>query len=318
MIISRTPFRISFSGGGSDFKDFYSESTGTVLSVTIDKYIYLSMHPLFNSNCYHLKYSENETPCFIDRIKHPIIKEVFSRYGIFGIDFNSSSDIPSGTGLGSSSSFTVGLINLCNAYQNTFVRKEEIAKEACEIEIEKLKSPIGKQDQYAAACGGMNFIQFNPDESVVVEKINLSEKKKKELENSLILFYLGGQRMSGSILSDQKKRISQNVPILKKMVKLTEDLKNELKNDSIDNFGTILNEGWQYKKELSTNISNGTVDHWYEMALDSGAKGGKLLGSGGTGFLLLFVPEGKDILRSIMRLYELPFKFENSGTTIIY
>lgn len=318
MIISRTAFRISFAGGGSDFREYYQKEGGAVLSTTIDKYVYLSMHPLFNSKGFHLKYFNNEIIKDIEHIKHPIIKEVFSRFDICCTDFNSSADVPSGTGLGSSSSFTVGLINLCNSYNNSFMKKEDIAKEACEIEIDVLNSPIGKQDQYSVAIGGMNFIQFNPDESVCVEKIRLSEKKRVQLENSLILFYLGDSRKASSILTEQKYKIAENINTLRKMVKLAENLRDELKNDSIDNFGEILNEGWMYKKELSSNITNGTIDHWYNIAMENGAKGGKLLGAGGTGFLMLFVPEGKEMLRTVMRLYELPFKFENSGTTIIY
>jgi D-glycero-alpha-D-manno-heptose-7-phosphate kinase len=315
MIISKTPFRISFSGGSTDFKEFYQHESGCVISTTIDKYIYLSMHPLFNNNGYHLKYFKNELVDSIDKIQHPIIKEVFKRYNISGVDFNSSSDVPSGTGLGSSSSFTVGLINLCRHYKNTKDYKV-IGSEACNIEIDILKAPIGKQDQYAATIGGLKFYEFLPDESVLMSHITISEQKLKELEDSLILFYLGGQREACSVLSEQKKGIAANMPILRKMVKLTENLRNELNNNSIDNFGKILHEGWMYKKELSGNVSNGAVNFWYEKGLESGAEGGKLLGGGSTGFMLFFGDTKQ--LRANMRLLELPFKFENTGTQIIY
>lgn len=318
MIISRTPFRISFVGGGSDFREFYREDAGAVVSATIDKYVFLSMHPLFNSRGYHLKYFKNEMTENIDRIKHPIIREVFKRYLITGVDFNSSSDIPSGTGLGSSSSFTVGLLNLCNKYNQTVrLTKYELAEIACNIEIDCLKAPIGVQDQYAASFGGMNFIQFT-DQSVTVEKIRLSDEKKKILNDSLMLFYLGSVRKAETVLEDQQKNMADNRPGLRKMVKLAEDLRTELNNDSIDHFGEILDTGWHYKKELCKSISNGAVDFWYNKAKENGATGGKLLGAGSTGFMLLYVQGDKNIIRANMDLYELKFKFDDSGTSIIY
>lgn len=320
MLISKTPFRISFSGGGTDFREFYQHEPGCVVSTTIDKYIYLSMHPLFNNKGYHLKYYKNELCDSINKIQHPIIKEVFKRYNISSVDFNSSSDVPSGTGLGSSSSFTVGLINLCNHYNDAKEYKHNnIADLACYTEIDILKAPIGKQDQNAAFYGGLNYFRFNPDGTTDQENIQLSEGIKRKLEYSLILFYLGGSRETGSVLSGQKANIKQNIPILRKMVRLTEQLKNELNNDSIDNFGKILHEGWMYKKELSFNITNGNVDYWYNEGLKNGAEGGKLLGGGSTGFMLFYAPNGgKDLLRAKLRLLELPFKFENTGTQIIY
>lgn len=319
MIISRTPFRISFAGGGSDFQEYYRHEPGAVVSSTIDKYMFLSMHPLFNSNGYHLKYSKNEIVDDLSQIQHPIIREVFSDYLISGVDFNSSSDVPSGTGLGSSSSFTTGLINLCNTYKNIYIKKENIAKEACEIEIGRLQSPIGKQDQYAAAVGGLNFIQFNPDESVNIDKIHLSEDVRKKLENSLLLFYTGDNRASSSILSEQKNNITKKYSTLKKMVTLAENMRDELKNDSIFNFGKILHESWIYKKELAVNITNSSIDHFYDTAMNNGAEGGKLLGAGASGFLLFFVPlHRQERIRKLLGLYELHFKFEYSGTTIIY
>lgn len=318
MIISRTPFRISFSGGGSDFREFYHQEYGAVVSVTINKYVYLSMHPLFNNKGYHLKYFNNEITEDIERIRHPIIKEIFKRFGVYGVDFNSSSDIPSGTGLGSSSSFTVGLLNLCRTYFGLIHNKQMLAEAACNIEIDKLIAPIGKQDQFAAAYGGMNYIRFNSDESVNVEKIKLSENKKTELERSLMLFYIGNSRKTESVLAEQQKNVSLNHPVLKKMVKLAEDLRDELNNDSIHNFGQILSAGWHYKKELSKNITNGAIDFWYKKAIDNGATGAKLLGAGSGGFLLVCVPCDKSIIRANMDLYELPFKFEDSGTSIIY
>jgi D-glycero-alpha-D-manno-heptose-7-phosphate kinase len=318
MIIARTPFRISFVGGCSDVSEFYREEHGGVVSTTIDKYIYLSMHPLFYKKGYHLKYYENEIVDNIDQIKHPIIRQVFSNYNISGVDFNSSSDVPSGTGLGSSSSFTVGLINLCNAYKGTFISKMDIAKEACNVEINQLKTRIGKQDQYAAACGGLNYIQFNSDESVVVERLPLSPEVKTQLESSLLLFYLGGSRKTALIL-DGSWGPSYVKNIVRNLVRLAEVLRDDLKANNIDNVGDILDEGWNYKKELSHKISTLEIDNIYKKALRHGAAGGKLLGAGGTGFLLLRVPQDRqEEVRKALNLYELPFKFDDAGTTIIY
>lgn len=323
MIISRTPFRISFAGGGSDISDYYTKYTGAVLSTTINRYIYLSMHEYFNEDKILLKYSKNELVDSVNEINHPIIKEVFSDYNIKGVDFNSSADIPAGTGLASSSAFTSGLINLCNAYTGKFMSKEEIAKYACKIEIDRLKKPIGKQDQYACATGGINFIEFYKDGSVGVEKIILSQEKNTELNNSLLLFYLNSTRSAGEILNEQKKNInndSSKIDILSKMVNLAYLLREDLKNNNIENFGKILHNNWMLKKEMANSISNIDIDKYYNIGMQNGAEGGKLLGAGGGGFLLFFVrPENQDHFRSKMKdLKELSFMFDNTGTTIIY
>ena len=319
MIVSRTPFRISFAGGGTDFPEYYhNRGHGAVVSTTIDKYVYLSIHPLFGKKGYHLKYFNNESCSNLKDIRHPIIKEIFDRYNITGVDFGSSSDIPSGTGLGSSSSFTVGLIRLCREYAQVYSHPESIADEACHVEIDILNSPIGKQDQYACAYGGLNYIQFNADESVFIQKLHLSVYNMKQLQDRLILFYLGNPRNAESVLAEQKISISKNLHTLDKMVKLAENLRDELNNDNIDHFGEILDVGWQYKKELAGNVSNGAIDNWYKIAKENGATGGKVLGAGNGGFLLLYAPHGKDMLRANMRLYELPFKFELEGTQVFH
>jgi D-glycero-alpha-D-manno-heptose-7-phosphate kinase len=323
MIISRTPFRISFAGGGSDLEEFYNIKTGAVLSVSIDKYMYLSMHPLFNKNNFFLKYSKNEIVEDINHINHPIIREIFSDYKLSGIDFNSSADIPSGTGLASSSAFTVGLINLCNAYVHRFMSKEQIANYACEIEIARLQEPIGKQDQYACAIGGMNFLEFHPDNSVCVEKIHLSREKLLELEESLMLFYLGKTRSASSVLKEQKKIMGSDqdkFKIMEKMVELAYSLKAELQNNDISNFGQILHAGWNYKRGLASKITNSEIDANYDIAIKNGADGGKLLGAGGGGFLLLYAKKEKqlNIRNALSHLHQVEFSFENSGTTIIY
>ncbi len=323
MIITRTPFRISFAGGGSDLKNYYEKFGGSVLSVSINKYIYLSMHPYFDENAYLLKYSRTEQVQTLEDIQHPIIKDVFRKYNIKGVDFNSSADIPSGTGLASSSAFTVGLINLCNAYTDNYLDKEEIAKQACQVEIEDLKEPIGKQDQYACACGGLNFIQFHKCGMTEVEKLYLPSDSYHVLEDNLLMFYTGQTRAAGSILAEQKKNTTNDeakIANLHKMVQLSKDLKIELQRGNINAMGDILHAGWMYKKELAQGISNPDIDSAYEIAMANGARGGKLLGAGGGGFLLFYVEDQyKDKVRGALNnLKEIDFKFDNKGTNVIH
>jgi D-glycero-alpha-D-manno-heptose-7-phosphate kinase len=293
MIITKTPFRISFAGGGSDMAAYYGKYGGAVVSTAIDKYIYLSMHPYFFENGYLLKYSETEHAEAVEKIKHPIIREVFKKYSIKGVDFNSSSDIPSGTGLGSSSAFTGGLIQLCNVYTEHYITKEEIAAEACTIEIDVLGEPIGKQDQYACVCGGLNFIEFEPSGEVTVERLFLPYDGYKRLAGNLMLIYTGKSRSTAAILSEQRKNIDDGKKIenIHKMVKLARVLREELLKNNIDALGEIMNQGWMYKKELAGSISSDVIDSYYDLALKNGASGGKLLGAGGGGFLLFYVKE---------------------------
>lgn len=323
MIITRTPFRISFAGGGSDLADYYEKYGGSVVSVTINKYMYLIMHPYFNKDSYLIKYSKTEMVNNVNDIKHPIINCLFKKYKISGVDFNSTADIPAGTGLASSSAFTVGLINLCNAYTDKYMNKEDIAKLACEIEIEDLKEPIGKQDQYACACGGLNFIEFYKDGIVDVEKLYLMSNAYHSLERNLLMFYTGKTRSAGSILAEQKKNTSQDeakVRMLHKIVALSKDLKDELLKGNVDSMGDVLHTGWMYKKELAKGISNPDIDYYYDLAMKNGALGGKLLGAGGGGFLLFYVrDEKKEQLRKVLSdLKEISFNFDNKGTSIIY
>ena len=323
MIITRTPFRISFAGGGSDLRNYYEKFGGSVVSVSINKYIYLSMHPYFEENEYLLKYSKTEQAKSLEEIQHPIIRTVFKDYGIRGVDFNSSADIPSGTGLASSSAFTVGLINLCNAYTDQYMNKEVIAEKACKVEIEDLKEPIGKQDQYACACGGLNFIEFYKDGVVDVEKLYLQSDAYHVLEKNLLMFYTGKTRSAGSILAEQKKNTTNDeakIKNLHKMVQLSKDLKEELLKGNTNAMGEILHTGWMYKKEFADGIFNPDIYYYYYLAIKNGALGGKLLGAGGGGFLLFYVEEQhrSRVRRALSDLKEIDFKFDNKGTSVIY
>lgn len=322
MIISRTPFRISFAGGGSDLPSFYRKSTGAVLSTSIDKYMYIAIHPYFEKNKIQLKYSKTEQVDSIDAIQHPIFREVLKMYDLKGIDLNSIADIPSGTGLGSSSSFTVGLLNAVRAYIGKASSGEKLGELACDVEINRVGSPIGKQDQYAAACGGMNFITFYGDETVNVEKIIMQPDKKQELDDNLIMVFVGGEHSANAILKSQSAAISdlKKFEAQKQMVKLAYNLRESLENNNLDDFGHILHENWLLKKSLTSGISTGIVDEMYNKGMEAGALGGKLLGAGGAGFILFYCPKEKQVeFRERMgNISELSFKFDNYGSKIIY
>ena len=321
MIITKTPFRVSFCGGGSDMANFYEKYGGCVLSTSINKYCYISIHPYFNENQTLLKYSENELVDSSDQIKHRIFRQVLTDMGVHGVEISSTADIPGGTGLGSSSTFTVGLLNTLNCYNGKFVSKDKLAKLACEVEIEKLGNPIGKQDQYGAALGGLNFIKFNQEGSVSHEPILMEGKTYKELQKNLLMFYTGTTRSANTILAEQTKNITSEdkAKNLLKMCGLAKDMKVALENNDISSFGRILDEGWQLKKELASGIANPAIDEAYEIAMKNGALGGKLLGAGGGGFLLFYCEEEKqDQLKKAIGLRELDFSFERDGTSVIY
>lgn len=322
MIISRTPFRISFAGGGSDMPSFYHREVGAVLSTSIDKYMYIAIHPFFEKNKIQLKYSKTELVDSILNIKHPIFREVLNMYGLKGVDLNSIADIPSGTGLGSSSSFTVGLLNAVRTYLGKASSGQKLGELACDIEINKVGSPIGKQDQYAAACGGLNFITFFGDESVNIEKIVMNPEKKRELDENLIMVFVGGEHSANAILKNQQAAISDQhkFETQKRMVQLAYQLRESLESNNIDDFGHILHEGWLMKKSLTSGISTGIVDEMYDRGIKAGAIGGKLLGAGGAGFILFYCPkERQEKFRQQMgSINEMKFHFDDFGSKIIY
>ena len=321
MIITKTPFRVSFCGGGSDMANFYEKYGGCVLSTSINKYCYISIHPYFNENQTLLKYSENELVDEISQIKHKIFRQVLGDMNVHGVEITSTADIPGGTGLGSSSTFTVGLLNTLNCYNGKFVSKNKLAALACEVEIEKLGNPIGKQDQYGAALGGLNFIKFNQDGSVSHEPIMMEGKTYKKLQKNLLMFYTGTTRSANTILAEQTKNITSEdkAKNLLKMCGLAKDMKSALESNDISSFGKILDEGWQLKKDLASGIANPAIDEAYEIAMKNGALGGKLLGAGGGGFLLFYCEEEKqEQLKKAIGLKELDFSFERDGTSVIY
>ena len=323
MIITRTPFRISFVGGGSDLAAFYEKSPGAVLSTSINKYMYISSHRFFDPEKIRTKYSRTETVNSVEDLNHPILKSILRRFRIEGgLEVSSIADVPAGTGMGSSSAFTVGTLHNLHAYTHQFTTKEDLAKTACRIEIEDLGEPIGKQDQYAAAYGGLNVIEFLPNGNVNVNPVYLSQDVQQSLENNLFMFYVGNKRKASSILEEQKKNTSDQdkFSALQQMVGLVYDLQKSLVQGSINDMGEILHENWILKQKLASGISNPLVDELYQAGLDSGATGGKLLGAGGGGFMLFYCPEEhhqklKSNLRKV-RLFD--FRFEQNGSQVIY
>lgn len=324
MIISRTPFRVSFAGGGTDLKKFYKEDCGAVISTTINKYMYITVNSLscFYNHKIRISYSKTEIVDNVEEIQHPVVKEALKLVGIDGgIEITSIADIPAKTGMGSSSSFTVGLLNALYAFKGKVVSPEQLAREACKIEIELLKEPIGKQDQYAAAYGGLNYIQFNPDESVFVTPVVSSREVKDELSNNLMMFYTGITRKASSILKRQNENIKNKNQNLIKMKKLAADIRRILnEGEKLDRIGAILHQEWLLKKDIISGISNNIIDEYYNNALKAGALGGKILGAGGGGFILLYVePYNQQKVRQVLsKLKELSFNFEYQGSTIIY
>ncbi len=321
MIIAKTPFRLSFCGGGSDLRDFYKQDYGAVLSSSIDKYMHIIIHDYFHDKI-RIKYSKVEDVEKVEDIKHPLVRECLKKVEIeTGIEIASLADVPAGTGLGSSSSFTVCLLHALYTFKGVPVSKEKLAADACEIEIEVLKEPIGKQDQYAASYGGLNFIRFNKDESVDLEPLIVKKDVQKELKKYLLMFYFGNERQASDILFEQKSGIKDKNKYgsIKELVKLAEDIRSSLLEGQIEKIGGLLNLGWQLKKGLASNISNPKIDDYYRRGLKAGATGGKILGAGGGGFFLFFCPpQYQDDLRKELKLRELKFNLENEGSKIIY
>lgn len=325
MIISRTPFRISFAGGGSDLEAFYGRQEGCALSTSINKYVYVLINPSPIKDQIIIRCSLPECTNRANQIKNPIVRHALSLFGInTGIEIVSVSDILSGTGLGSSSAFTTGLIYCLYRLKNNFVSKEDLAQTACHIEIEELKKPIGKQDQYAVAYGGLNFIRFHPNGKVSVEPIVIPDEKMAQLQNNLLMFFTGHVHKSCSILTEQRQNtLSYNDKFhcLSQMTQLAKDLKEVFYHGDLDDFGKILHEGWMRKKSLAKNISNDCIDVLYNRGIKEGkALGGKLLGAGGGGYFLFYcAPENQPCLRrSLKELEEFYFEFDQSGSTIIF
>lgn len=324
MIISRTPLRISFVGGGSDLPSFYHYEPGGVVGTAINKYIYITVNRKFDSKI-RASYSLTEIVDEVGDLKHELIRECLKLVGLKGgVEITSISDIPSaGTGLGSSSTYTVGLLNALYAYSGQHSGAERLARQACQIEIEHCRKPIGKQDQYFAAYGGLEYMQFNPDESVFVDPVICAVETKQQLQKRLLLLYTGMTRSADRILQEQSNNVESDADkrlSLRVMTSLAWQVKEALQRNDLEGFGEVLHQGWVEKRKLATEISNNQIDNWYETARINGAIGGKILGAGGGGFLLLYAPPERHpaILRALPELHPLAFRFESQGSKIIY
>jgi D-glycero-alpha-D-manno-heptose-7-phosphate kinase len=321
LIIVQTPLRISFFGGGTDFRAFFMQEGGCVLSSAIDKYIFVTIKQRFDSKL-RIGYTQTEMVDEIDQIHHELIRESLRVTRIDrGVEITTMADIPSeGSGLGSSSTVTVGALHAMYAYLGEMVSAERLAREACEIEIEMLKRPIGIQDQYIAAYGGLRFFEFLPDGRVTVEKINLSAEAHRALNNNFMLFFTGLSRNSSSILKEQVGNLKDRLNELREIKYMAHEARCAIETHDFDALGVLLHQSWELKKRLAGTISNGRINEMYEAARGAGAIGGKIAGAGGGGFLLLYVPhELQDNVRTKLNgLQELPFRLESDGTKVIF
>ena len=321
MIIVQTPLRISFFGGGTDFRAFFMQEGGYVLSSAIDKYIFVTIKKRFD-NKLRIGYTQTEMVDEVDQIHHELIRESLRTTRIErGVEITTMGDIPSeGSGLGSSSTVTVGALHAMYAYLGEIVPAERLAREACEIEIEILKRPIGIQDQYIAAYGGLRFIEFLPNGQVIAEKLNLSPEAQRTLNNNFMLFYTGMSRDSSSILKEQVGNLKDHLNELREIKQMAYEARCAIETANFDVLGVLLHQSWELKKRLARTISNGRINEMYETARRAGAIGGKIAGAGGGGFLLLYVPlESQNKVRTKLNdLQELPFRLEADGTKVIF
>lgn len=319
MIIVQTPLRISFLGGGTDFEDFYLNHGGAVLSTAIDKSTQVFIKERYDDMIY-VNYSKKEIAKNVDELQHELVREAMKMAKIEkGVEISTFVDVREGSGLGSSSSITVGLLQALYAYKGENKDNETLAREACKIEIDIVGKPIGKQDQYIAAYGNMRFITFTR-EGVKVEEVPLSKEGKRRLNERFILFFTNRTREAKDILTEQKANIPERIDVLSEMKKLAFRGKDALLAGAFDDFGEMLHQSWQLKKQLASKISNPELNEMYEVALKNGALGGKITGAGGGGFLLLYCQSGrKDDVRSALRgLEEVPFRFEPDGSKVIF
>ena len=324
MIIARSPLRISLGGGGTDLPSYYQEREGFLISAAIDKYVYITLHETFEKG-FFLKYSKFEKVDDVEDIQHPIIRESLKMLDIRDphLEICSMADIPAGTGLGSSSSFTTALLRGLHTMQGNIVSTRTLAEEACEIEMNRLHEPIGKQDQYIASYGGITCMNFHKDGYVWVDPLNISRETLYNLEDNLILFFTGFTHSAGNILKEQdEKSKSKNEDMLKNL-DFVKDLgyqsKTAFEKGDLDTFADIMNVHWEYKKKRSGGMSNPQIDEWYDLALKNGALGGKMIGAGGGGFLMFYAKD-KMKLRKVMTdagMSEVRFRFEMEGCKVL-
>ncbi len=320
MIIVQSPLRISLFGGGTDFPDFYRQEGGCVLSTAIDKYIFVVIKQRYDDKL-RIGYTRTEMVDRVDEIQHELIRQALIKTGICrGVEITTMGDIPAGSGLGSSSAVTVGALHAMYAYLNETVLASRLAQEACEIEIDELKKPIGVQDQFISAFGDLRFIEFHTDGGIQVERVEMDPLIKRRLNENLLIFFTGFTRQADTILAEQQDNITQHVSVLREMKAMAYTARSELVAGNIDALGLLLDKSWQLKKQLASRISNGFIEEAYQTALAAGALGGKIAGAGGGGFLLLYCPYShREAVRTALHdLKELPFHLEPDGSKVIF
>jgi D-glycero-alpha-D-manno-heptose-7-phosphate kinase len=320
VIITQTPLRISLAGGGTDFADFYEKNGGCVVSTAIDKYVYCIAKERFDDKIY-VNWTKKEIVESVDQIEHELVREALRKVGVAkGIEISFLSDIPAeGSGLGSSSSVTVGVLNALYHYVGAIPTPERLAREACDIEIRILGKPIGVQDQYIAAYGGLRCFEFGPGPAVTVSPVETTRTALEDLDNMLMLFYTGKTRQASSILSQQKSNIAGKIEVLKQMTRQAHQVRRLVELADIDGLGAVLHQGWEAKRKLAQGVSSDELDQIYERAVKAGAIGGKISGAGGGGFFLLCVPSDKrqSVRQALANLREMPFRLERGGSRIV-
>ncbi len=320
MIITQTPLRVSLAGGGTDFPDFSQPHGGCVVSTAIDKYVYCIVKERFDDKIY-VNWTKKEIVESVDQIEHELVREAMRKVGVTkGIEISFLSDIPAeGSGLGSSSSVTVGVLNALYHYVDATPTTEQLARDACVIEIEILGKPIGVQDQYIAAYGGLRCFEFGPGPGVKVTPIRTTRTALEDLDNMLMLFYTGKTRQASSILSQQKSSVGRNIEVLQRMKQQAHQVRQSVEAGDIDGLGAILHQGWEAKRKLAQGVSSGELDEIYERAVKAGALGGKISGAGGGGFFLLCVASDKRqaVRQALANLREMPFRLERGGSRIV-
>jgi D-glycero-alpha-D-manno-heptose-7-phosphate kinase len=325
MIITRSPLRITLGGGGTDLPSYYQQHGGFLVAAAIDKYVYVTAMRPFTPGIF-LKYSKLEHVELIDEVQHPIIREAIRIAGFRTpqIEITTLADIPAGTGLGSSGSFTTALVKALYAHRRHLLHSHEVAEIACDIEINRLGEPVGKQDQYIAAYGGVTCFTFHPDDRVEAVPLRTSMETLFNLEDNLLLFFSGFSRNAGSILSDQKKRTEKSdqamLDNLHEVKELGYRSQQALERGDVGLFGEIMHAQWEQKKRRSSGMSNPTIDEWYELGLRNGATGGKLIGAGGGGFLMFYAEDHRRLRKAMAKagLEEVRFRFDFEGTKVLF
>lgn len=324
MIIARSPLRVTLGGGGTDLPSYYEKFGGFLIAAAIDKYVYITLHDTFVADLL-AKYSELERVADAANLKHPILREAFALVGMDGhfLELTSMADIPAGTGLGSSGSFTTAVLKALHAHKRSLIHPAELAAQACEVELDRLKEPIGKQDQYIAAYGGITCFSFEKDGKVVARPLRLARETRDNLEDNLLLFFTGYSRSASAILKEQDQKSKSNDKDMVENLHFVKDLglksQAALESDNLPEFARLMDVHWQRKKQRSGGMSNPKINEWYDLAMASGARGGKLIGAGGGGFLMFYAEDKVKLRHAMTRagLQEVRFRFDFEGTKLV-